>query len=124
MFKDVILPIILTVLGTVGTYDFAKFLITRKDNQKALSKKILARLDSHDDKMLRSERDVCRLQMLLLMKCFPEETRELFKVAEHYFIDLKGNWYMTILYQKHLRKIGVDCPHWFTSVAKKGDSEK
>ena len=88
MFKDVILPIILTVLGTVGTYDFAKFLITRKDNQKALSKKILARLDSH------------------------------------YFIDLKGNWYMTILYQKHLRKIGVDCPHWFTSVAKKGDSEK
>lgn len=100
------LEIVLTILGSVGFYSFLQFLITRKDNRKATLQKILKKLD-------KAEKDNCRTQMLVLMSDYPEERKEIFTLAEHYFVDLHGDWYMTSLFRNFIRDENLDPPLWF-----------
>lgn len=104
----IILQIVLTALGSVGFYSFLQFLITRKDNRKDILQKILKKVE-------KSEKDNCRTQMLVLMSDYPEDRNELFTLAEHYFVDLHGDWYMTTLFRSHLKNNGIEPPVWFAN---------
>lgn len=60
------------------------------------------------------EKDIVRTQLLTLMYNYePEDEHELMQVAEHYFVDLKANWYMTGLFNRFLEKKGIGKPDWF-----------
>ena len=102
----VVIQMIITALGSVGFYSFIQFLITRKDNRKDLLGKIVKALD-------KAERDNCRTQLLLLMSDYPEERKEIFTLAEHYFADLKGDWYMTAIFRRFIKDENIEPPVWF-----------
>lgn len=117
-----ILKIFLYVLGSEAVLKFIEFLVTRKDRKKGRLDQIEARLDGIEKRQKTEERDICRSQMMMLMKLFPADMPELLKVGQHYFADLHGNWYMTTLFRKHLKTHEVDPPEWFIN-AKIGDDK-
>lgn len=59
------------------------------------------------------EKDILRTQMLLMLKDFPEEKQEILKLAQHYFGDLQGNWYLTTMFNQWLEDNGIAKPEWF-----------
>ena len=60
------------------------------------------------------EKDIVRTQLLMLMYNYEsEDEHELMQVAEHYFVDLKADWYMTGLFNRFLEKKDIGKPDWF-----------
>ena len=88
-------------------FAFFEYLINRNDSMKE-------RLDRMEKNQQKSERDLVRTQMLIMMNHYPESEAEIMKLAEHYFKDLEGDWYMTSLFNKWLAKTGIGKPEWFT----------
>lgn len=97
--------IIVAVLASNGLFALLQFLITRHDQRKSVK----SRLD-------RLEKDGLRTQLLLMILMKPEEKQEILTIGEHYFHVLKGNWYMTSIFNKWLREYtdGVK-PEWFNN---------
>ena len=83
---------------------FIKFLIERHDKKKAASV---------DDRLDKLERDGLRLQLLFLIILMPKEKAEILKIAEYYFVKLKGNWYATSIFNKWLEDNKIAKPEWF-----------
>ena len=103
--------LLLGILGGGNLFLFIKFLIDRHD-QKEREKK------AEEKEQLKSElhiikKDGIRTQLLLLILMQPSEKSEILTVAEHYFKDLKGNWYMTSIFNKWLEDENVAKPEWF-----------
>lgn len=57
--------------------------------------------------------DGVRTQMLLLMSDYPDDTQEILKLAELYFKELGGNFYMDSIFSKWMKKKNIDRPSWF-----------
>lgn len=95
--------IIIAVVGSTALATLVQFFVTRHDNKRNLSK----RLD-------RLERDGLRTQLLLLILLRPGEKQEILTLAEHYFKDLKGDWYMTSIFNSWVEENGIAEPEWFT----------
>lgn len=103
--------IILGLLGGGNLILFIKFLMERHDRKKE-------RQEDKDAEGLKNrlfilERDGLRTQLLLLILIRPTEQTEILRLAEHYFKDLKGNWYMTSIFNKWLEEANVAEPDWF-----------
>lgn len=96
--------ILLAILGSNALFVFLQFLITRHDTKKNVKGKLAV-----------LEKDVLRTQLLLLILMKPEEKKEILTIAEHYFKDLQGNWYMTSIFNKWLKASFVAEPEWFDS---------
>lgn len=94
--------IVVAVLASNGFFALLQFLIGRHDSKR----NIKGKLD-------RLEKDGLRTQLLLLLLMMPDEKKEILTIAEHYFKDLKGNWYMTSLFDKWLDKTKQGKPEWF-----------
>ena len=105
MTQTIIIAVI-SALTSGGVLAFLQFLITRRDNEKGIGRK----LD-------RLEKDGLRTQLLLLLLMKPEEQTEILTIAEHYFVKpptgLGGNWYMTGLFKSWLEEYTVLKPDWF-----------
>ena len=71
------------------------------------------RLETIENNQAKAEKDQCRTQLLLLIADYPDEMAEIMKLAEHYFGDLKGNWYLTSLFNRWLEEKGIAKPEWF-----------
>ena len=97
-----------TIIGSVlvsnALFAFLQFLITRHDTKRNVKGKLNT-----------LEKDVLRTQLLLLILLRPEESQEILTIAEHYFKDLKGDWYMTSIFNKWLTGSDTDKPEWFDS---------
>lgn len=101
------------------------FLIKRHDAKKSEYKKLHNELaafkeESHrEDEELRAElikveKDTVRIQLLLLMYHYkPENEHEMMIVAEHYFVNLEANWYMTEKFNSFLEENHIAKPEWF-----------
>lgn len=102
--KENALPIIVAVISSNALFVFIQYLLERFDKKVGIQKK-LATL----------EKDVLRTQLLLLILLKPGETQEILTIAEHYFGTLKGNWYMTSIFNKWLNEKNIAEPEWFNS---------
>ena len=103
--------ILLGLLGGGNLILFVKFLMERHDRKKERAEdKDAAGMEK---RLLNLERDGLRTQLLLLILIRPTEQTEILRLAEHYFKDLKGNWYMTSIFNKWLEDVGVAEPDWF-----------
>lgn len=69
--------------------------------------------EKNDGRFKRLEVDIVRTQLLLLLSDYPSNVAEIMKVAEHYFSDLKGDWYMTSLFFDWLQENEIAEPAWF-----------
>ena len=98
--------IIVAALGSTALASLAQFLISRRDKKHDRLQRIEKQLD-------KTEADSVRLQLLFLIQQMPKEHQEILKVAEHYFSDLKKNWYMTSLFERWCVQEGLPEPAWF-----------
>lgn len=85
---------------------FIKFLVERHDKKKA------GGVEKIKDTLVKLEKDGLRTQLLLLLLMKPQERQEILTIGEHYFKDLKGNWYMTSMFKKWCEENGLE-PEWF-----------
>ena len=103
---DYILAVLSSAFGSVGLFSFVQFLVSRKDKRRDL----LGKIDKKLDKL---EKDGCRTQLLLMICDYPDNVSEIMELAEHYFADLKGNWYMSSVFDEYLKGRGLAAPAWF-----------
>lgn len=103
-----VVTIIVAVVGSSALTSFVQFLINRRDDKKS-------RLNTLEKQLKKLETDSVRLQLLVLMALEPQEKQEILKVAEHYFHELKGNWYMTPIFNKWLVNNNVAKPEWLST---------
>jgi hypothetical protein len=103
--------ILLGLLGGGNLILFIKFLIERHDRKKERAED--QNSEGLKKRLLILERDGLRTQLLLLILLRPTEQTEILRLAEHYFKDLKGNWYMTSIFNKWLEDSGECEPEWF-----------
>lgn len=66
-----------------------------------------AKIDAIADQMQDLKLDTTRNQLLVLME-HDENEEEVLKVAKYYFNELKGDWYMTSVFERWADKHGVD----------------
>lgn len=102
--SDTTTTIILSVVGSNALFAFLQFLISRHDTKKNVK-----------GKLERLEKDGLRTQLLLLILLKAEEKQEILTIAEHYFKDLHGDWYMTSIFNKWLKEKTIAEPDWFDS---------
>lgn len=100
--REATTAIVLAVIGSNAFFAFLQFLISRYDTKKNIK-----------GKLSRLERDVLRTQLLLLILLKSEEQQEILTIAEHYFKDLNGDWYMTSIFNKWLKEKAIAEPEWF-----------
>ena len=90
------------IIGGIGIGSLIIFFIQRHDQKKGLEAKL---------KIV--EKDSVRTQLLLLMYMYkPKDEAELMKCAQHYFVDLEANWYMTPLFNRFVQENGIAKPEW------------
>lgn len=63
-------------------------------------------------KIVKLEKDSVRTQLLLLMSDYPDNKQEILEVAEHYFKDIGGNWYMTAMFNTWIEDHDIARPEW------------
>ena len=102
MDKALVTTIVLAILASNGFFALLQYLITRHDTKK----NIRGKLD-------RLEKDGLRTQLLLMILMKPQEKQEIMTLGQHYFVDLKGNWYMTDIFDKWLEEECDSRPQWF-----------
>lgn len=100
--SDTTSTIVLAVIGSNALFAFLQFLIGRHDTKKNIKGKLVV-----------LEKDVLRTQLLLLILLKGEEKQEILTIAEHYFKDLHGDWYMTSIFNKWLKEKTLAEPEWF-----------
>lgn len=103
--------ILIAVLGGGNLILFIKFLIERHD--KKVEKAEEDKKDDIKKTLAKLEKDGLRTQLLLLILIKPGEQTEILRIAEHYFKVLKGNWYMTSIFNNWLEAENVASPEWF-----------
>lgn len=81
----------------IGTWAFNE--MNKSTNEK---------LDTIIEKVDAAEADAVRAQLLILMNHYPDNESEILKVAEYYFQDLGGDWYITGLFTKWAAERGLD----------------
>lgn len=102
--------ILLALLGGGNIILFIKFLIERHDRKT--ERKEDKSYDKFVERLEKLEKDVLRTQLLFMISLKPEEKTEILTVGQHYFVDLKGNWYMTGVFSKWCEKYDLE-PEWF-----------
>ena len=108
--KETILIAVISAMTSGGVLGFVQFLIKRKDDKEQRAE------DKQDDDikgtLKKLEKDGLRTQLLLLLLLQPDEETEILKIAQHYFVKLKGNWYMTSMFSKWCKTRDLR-PEWF-----------
>ena len=105
----------ISVLGSGAFATLVTALINAFSSRKTKLKGIADKLNTIEAKLVTSEKDALRTQLLIMISDYPSETQEILTIAQHYFGDLKGDWYATSLFNKWIRDWGVAEPTWFDS---------
>lgn len=105
--------IILTILGSLATliasvWAIVKYFIERKEKQEA---EIEAKRDAERKELLLSS---TRNELYILINHYPTQTFEIMRTAEKYFVELKGNFTATSIFQQYLKEHNLTRPDWFT----------
>lgn len=93
--------IIVSIIGSTAIASLVQFFVARHDNKKKIPEKLET-----------LEKDVLRVQILLMIMMMPDEEHEILTASKHYFADLHGNWYLTGLFNRWCESHG-HAPEWF-----------
>lgn len=116
--------LILVLIANNALWAFAQFLISRHDRKadekngltaalQDINKKLEDFAKEIKGKLKKQEKDAVRTQLLVLILLKPEEEQEILTLGEHYFKNLKGNWYMTSIFKNWIKEYKVANPDWF-----------
>lgn len=113
--SNIVVTIIIACLGSQALMSFIQFLISRKDKKNDTKDELIKDIKEIKNMCNIHEKDICRSQLLLLISSYPEDRTEIMKLAEHYFTDLKANWYMSSIFNTWLNQHNLNKPDWFNS---------
>ena len=65
-----------------------------------------------------TRKDTLRIQLLMILEQQPENIDTILKLAETYFIDLHGDWYMTSLFNRWAKQHDIEIPSQIYSAIK------
>lgn len=115
MRQEFIEAVIISVLGSGAFATLVTALINAFSGRKTKLKQMGEQLNKIEEQLVTAEKDALRTQLLIMISDYPSETQEILTIAQHYFGDLKGDWYATSLFNKWIRDWGVAEPTWFDS---------
>lgn len=95
---------IITAVGVIG----AALLGVGSWIATNINKDVNDKLDTIIEKVDTAEQNATRSQLLTLMSDYPDNESEILKVAQYYFKELDGDWYMTSLFTKWADERGID----------------
>lgn len=109
-----VIDLIELVLTSGSLVTLIIFLVNRHDAKKDEYEKLREEDEAIKRELVKLEKDSVRTQLLLLMNHYrPEDQHELLQVAEHYFVDLDANWYLTPKFNRFLEEQNIARPEWF-----------
>lgn len=98
------------ILGCGNLLLFIEYLIDRHD--KKAEKEEDKEKETFRSTLKKLEKDGLRTQLLLLILLKPQEEQEILTIAEHYFVDLRANWYMSSIFKTWCDDHNLQ-PAWF-----------
>ena len=105
-------------LESTARNDFTKAMEAQKQMQEEYKKDSDERIESFRDAVKElvdttkeTRRDTLRIQLLMLMKDEENNIDTILKLAQTYFVELHGDWYMTSEFNKWAKKHDVDVPN-------------
>lgn len=104
MQKTKSLADIITAVGIIGAaiMSIGSWIVTK------ITAETNEKLDTIIEKVDSVELNSTRSQLLTLIADYPDNESEILKVAQYYFRDLGGDWYMTGLFIEWADERGVD----------------
>lgn len=108
-----IVTLVASIVGSTGLATLIQFLISRRDKYNDHLAKIDESLNRIECRLDDGEKNSARTQLILMISIYPEDTSEIMKLGEYYFSDLKGDWYMTSIFNKWLVSKNIASPDWF-----------
>ena len=109
--------IIIAVVGSGALSALIAGVFNLLVNRKGRLSLIEGQLQEIDRKLVQTEKDELRTQLLLMISDYPHETQEILTLAERYFSKppegLGGNWYASSIFSNWCTDNGVDLPKWF-----------
>lgn len=116
MNADLIVALVVGVLGVLlggGATGLVIFLIQRKDNKENQFKEILKRLDAIEGIQHEQQLSELRTELSIHLLHHKKDKITIMRIAEKYFKELKGDFYMTSKFCEWLRKMHLPKPDWF-----------
>ena len=109
---EILRTVLISIIGSAAVFGFIQFLISRNDQRNDDLKEIKDGIKDLQKETKKLKKDSVRSQLLTLIILQPDEEKEILDLAQHYFCDLKGNWYMSPLFYKWCQKKKIS-PEWF-----------
>ena len=118
MAETIIIAILSSsVLSALITGVF-QLLQNRKSRKKGVEAKV-DKIAQEQEQILaaqkKNEKDALRTQLLVMMSDYSSETQEILTLADRYFRQLEGDWYLTSLFNGWLIRTKTTPPIWFTN---------
>lgn len=114
--NDSILTLIIAIISAItgsGLTGLIVFFIERKDKKSDKQNEILKRLERIESTQKKQELSELRTEMSIHLLHHPRDVQTIMKLAEHYFKDLNGDFYMTSKFYEWLKKRRLPKPSWF-----------
>ena len=114
MKTEFIEAVVISVLGSGAFATLVTALINAFSNRKTKLKGIAEKLNTIEKRLVTSEKDALRTQLLIMISDYPHEKQEFMTLAERYFgPPLNGDWYASSLFNGWIQKMGITEPVWF-----------
>lgn len=116
---ETIIAIVATVGGLSGLVSAVsavvfKILELRKakrgDTLEAKLQPLFDKLDRQDEELHEIRLDTTRTQLIMLMEHQPHNYDTIIKIAERYFCQLHGDWYLTSLFKEWAKRENIQIP--------------
>ena len=105
--------IIISIIGSGALAALISGIFNLVLNRKGRLGHIESDLEKLNEKMKTSEKDALRTQLLLMLSDYSHDVPEILNLARHYFVDLKGDWYLTSIFNHWLEDNNIASPGWF-----------
>ena len=101
------LALLTTALASGGLFSFITYLITRHDTAKSKLDHREQVINDHDARLKELEVQVTRIELLVYLNSYPDDTYTIISIAKRYF-GLGGNAYVEKLLNGWAKERGVD----------------
>ena len=101
------------VIGSGAATAIVQAVIAWSQKKSEKNDQTAKRLEDLEAKAVKSEKDSVRLQLLILMADYPDDTAEILTAARHYFGELHADWYLASIFNRYLQGGGIGRPGWF-----------
>ena len=101
------------VLGSTGLFSFLQYLIKHNDDKNGTISKIFKELEMIKNQLAELKQDQLRLQLMDMIHIHPEDHSDIMEIAQKYFVESKGNWYLSSIFNEWMQAQHIQRPVWF-----------